>query len=109
MVMWAVNKDWWFKGPFRRFFPWFLGNIIVKIAYAGEIYTTEETVAFLENIYKDTEENGDHLHISISPCICRDATDNWSDDMPNLTCMHLNTSAEGAAKGYKQSLLLSGR
>ncbi|TFF89466.1 MAG: 4Fe-4S dicluster domain-containing protein [Promethearchaeota archaeon] len=111
MVFWLVERHWWFNGPFRRLLPWILANGITRIAYSGEIYTTEETVAILEKIYDDADkrkENGEHLHISISPCMCRDAIDNWSDDMPNLTCMHFQFMAEPMSKFMDQSLLISG-
>jgi len=107
LTLYCVDSDWWWKGPFRRLIPWFLANYIVKITYAGEVYTTEETVAMLENIYKKADENGKHLHISISPCICRHAANNWSTEMPNLTCIHLNLAAQPAKKNFDQTLLIS--
>jgi len=107
MLMWFVDKDWWFKGPFRRIFPWFLGTGVIKILYAGEVYTTEETVAILENMLKKTEEKGKELHVSLTPCVCRAATNNWSDEMPNMTCMHFGRNAIGFDKVDKYTILIS--
>ena len=104
-----VDKDWFFKGPFRRLVPWILGNAIVKIAYACEIYTTEELIALYENLYVEAEENEAHLHFSLSPCICRHAMNNWSDDMPNMTCLHLNFAAKPAGKNIDQTILISAK
>jgi len=102
-----VDSEWWFKGPFRRVVPWLLGNAIVKIAYGCEVYTTDELVALYQNLYKDADQNGKHLHIALSPCICRAAINNWSEKMPNLTCLHLNFASNPAKKYMDMSLLIS--
>jgi len=107
IVFWIIEREWWFKGPMRRFFPLLIAKSGLKVIYSGEIYTTEELVALIENVYKKADESSDHLHISITPCMCRHATNNWSDDMPNLTCLHFNTVARPYHKALPQSLMIT--
>jgi len=98
MVFWLIDRPWAFKGPMRRLLVWFLGNLVTKIAYAGEIYTTEEIITLLRRVY-DEEKNNTHKHIILQPCVCRHAADNWSTTYPNMTCMHVNFFAHGFEKG----------
>lgn len=109
-VFWLIEQDWWFAGPLRRFLPYFLCEMVTKLTYAGEIYTTEETIAIVKQIYTDVEKNGlnDHFHITLSPCVCRHAIDNWSDEMPGLTCVHFQFFAKPAKAIFDGSMYISG-
>ncbi|NHI94724.1 MAG: hypothetical protein EAX96_19695 [Candidatus Lokiarchaeota archaeon] len=105
MVFWIIERPWAFKGPIQKIVVWFLGNIVTKIAYAGEIYTTDEIITMLRRIY-DEEKNNTHFHVLLQPCVCRHASDNWSKTLPNMTCMHLNFFAHGFHQGGPEPKLM---
>ena len=99
IVFYAVKSNWWWQGPFRIFLPWFIGQIITKGFYRGEIYTTEEIITLIKRVYSDNAEN-EHFHIVLSPCICRHANNDYDETgyLPTMTCMHLQFMAEKFAK-----------
>ena len=109
IVFYAVKHDWWWKGPFRTFLPWFFGQIITQAFYRGEIYTTEEIITLIKRVYSDNQEN-DHFHIVVSPCICRHADENYDETgyLPTMTCMHLQFMAKNFERNVEYSKLISG-
>ena len=108
IVFYAVKSNWWWRGPFRVFLPWFLGQIITKGFYRGEIYTTEEIITLLKRVYSDNQEN-EHFHIVVSPCICRHADENYDETgyLPTMTCMHLQFMAKNFERNVEHSRLIS--
>ncbi|HUY01017.1 MAG TPA: hypothetical protein VMV49_15750 [Candidatus Deferrimicrobium sp.] len=104
IVFHAVKNDWWWHGPFRTFLPWFMGQIITQAFYRGEIYTTEEIITLIKRVYSDNQDN-EHFHIVVSPCICRHADNNYDETgyLPTMTCMHL----QFMAKSFERNVDLS--
>jgi Fe-S-cluster-containing hydrogenase component 2 len=108
IVFYAVKSDWWWRGPFRIFLPWFLGQIITRGFYRGEIYTTEEIITLIKRVYSENQEN-DHFHIVVSPCICRHAEENYDETgyLPTMTCMHLQFMAKNFERNVEHSRMIS--
>lgn len=108
IVFSAVKNDWWWRGPFRTFLPWFMGQIITYAFYRGEIYTTEEMITLIKRVYSDNQQN-DHFHIVVSPCICRHADENYDESgyLPTMTCMHLQFMAEKFEHNVEKSRYIS--